>query len=190
MRKVNWNINITSFCLASITFICMGSAHDLLAATSSEIQEWLQAHNKYRTLHGVANVTWSAHLAQKAQDWADTCPSGHSTYGENILFANFSKDPEDVVARWYREESVYDYNNPGFSISTGHFTQVVWKNSSEIGCGYKAGCSGSWSHIWICQYNPPGNVYGQFAANVLPPRSVIDSNQDFLPATLMLLLFN
>ena len=28
----------------------------------------------------------------------------------------------------------YDYNAPGFSEATGHFTQLVWASSSAIGC--------------------------------------------------------
>ncbi len=74
----------------------------------------------------------------------------------------------NVVKAWYDEEPLYDYNNPGFSSDTGHFTQVVWKSTKEIGCGYRTGCGGSWPNVWVCQYNPAGNVIGNFADNVFP----------------------
>ena len=66
---------------------------------------------------------------------------------------------------WY-EESVnpgYDYNNAGFGHGTGHFTQVVWKETTEIGCGE----SGGWT---CCRYLPAGNMSmpGWFEKNVLP----------------------
>jgi len=145
-----------------------------MAATAAEIQQWLQAHNTYRALHGVPPVTWSATVAASAQAWADTCPSTHSGsgYGENIAWATTDIGESAVVQLWYDEESLYDYSNPGFSSDTGHFTQVVWKGTMEIGCGFATGCGQNWpyyANAWVCQYNPPGNYIGQFGANVFPP---------------------
>ncbi len=139
-------------------------------------QQWLDAHNNYRTTHGVPSVTWSSTVAASAQAWANTCPAGHSprpprTYGENIAYATYTQAAQNVTTRWYDEEPLYDYNNPGFSSATGHFTQVVWKNTTQIGCGCRHDCSGTWQSVCVCQYNPPGNIIGQFAANVLPPSS-------------------
>ncbi len=147
------------------------------AATPAEIAQWLEAHNTYRQLHGVGPVTWSDTVAASAQAYIDTCPAGHSgtQYGENLAWATYSAPVGDVVTWWYSEEEDYDYNNPGFSSATGHFTQVVWKGTTEIGCAYKEGCTTGMyqtSHTaWICQYNPPGNYIGQFAENVFPPNT-------------------
>jgi uncharacterized protein YkwD len=150
------------------SFLYLKNAH---SATSAEIDQWLQAHNEYRSLHGVPPVTWSETVAASAQRWADTCPSGHSGSGENITWANYVVESPKVVKGWYDEERLYDYNNPGFSKDTGHFTQVVWKSTAQIGCGYKIGCGGEWPNVWVCQYNPAGNVIGQFADNVFPKSS-------------------
>jgi len=139
-------------------------------------QQWLDAHNNYRVTHGVPPVTWSFTIAASAQAWANTCPEDHSprpprTYGENIAYATYTQTAQNVVNRWYGEEPLYDYNNPGFSFATGHFTQVVWKNTTQIGCGCRHDCGGTWQSVCVCQYDPPGNITGQFAANVLPPIS-------------------
>jgi uncharacterized protein YkwD len=47
----------------------------------------LNRHNSFRTLHGVANLTWDAELALAARRWAKRCVFEHNslaTYGENI----------------------------------------------------------------------------------------------------------
>ena len=53
----------------------------------------------------------------------------------------------------------------GFSMKTGHFTQVVWRGTTAVGCG-RSQCNGL--DVWICQYDPPGNVEGQYRDNVRP----------------------
>ena len=147
-----------------------------MAATTTEIGQWLLAHNNYRTLHGVAAVTWSETIAANAQTYTDTCPSDHSNsgYGENLAWASYNTGISSVVQMWYDEEPNYDYNDPGFSSDTGHFTEVVWKATTEIGCAFATGCGSGWPYManaWVCQYNPPGNYIGQFAENVFPPNS-------------------
>lgn len=50
---------------------------------------------------------------------------------------------------------------------TGHFTQVVWKGSKEMGVGRATARSGN---IYVvANYAPGGNMQGSFQANVLPP---------------------
>lgn len=159
--------------LLGVTLVLFWST-SATAASLTEIQGWLQAHNSYRTLHGVPPLAWSATVAASAQAYADTCPSAHSgsAYGENLAWATYDMGESKVVRMWYDEEPLYDYNNPGFSSETGHFTQVVWKGTTEIGCGFATGCGNDWpymSNVWVCQYNPPGNYIGDFAENVFPP---------------------
>lgn len=165
------------FLFSFILIFLEGSVVKTSAATPGEIQQWLDAHNNLRGLHGVPNVTWSDSVAASAQEWADTCPSGHSgsDYGENLAYATYIMSLQSAVLMWYKEEPYYDYNNPGFSLETAHFTQVVWKNTTQIGCGFKTGCLGEdvWPNVWVCQYNPPGNYLTQFADNVFPPGSGI-----------------
>ncbi len=173
--KVNFSRHISRKTVSLfLPFLLIFSATSVVktsAATPDEIQQWLDAHNYFRGLHGVPNVTWSETVAADAQAWADTCPSGHSgsKYGENLAYATYIMSLQDVALMWYKEEPYYDYNNPGFSMDSGHFTQVVWKNTTQIGCGYKTGCVSGWPIVWVCQYDPPGNYLNQFADNVFQP---------------------
>ena len=64
----------------------------------------------------------------------------------------------------------YDFNDPGFKLNTGHFTALVWKETTDVGCARCAGKDGKWYETYIvCNYKPPGNVQGQFADNVQAP---------------------
>lgn len=60
----------------------------------------------------------------------------NNEYGENVYYAmNFDPSAEQCVKSWYDEIKNYNYSKPGFSSKTGHFTQVVWKDSIELGVG-------------------------------------------------------
>jgi hypothetical protein len=47
-------------------------------------------------------------------------------------------DTNDNSAQsWYKEIKDYDFANPNDSTGViGHFTQMVWKNSQTLGCGW------------------------------------------------------
>ena len=40
----------------------------------------------------------------------------------------------DVLCDTLSHSEDYDYSNPGFSETTGHFTQVVWVSTTALGC--------------------------------------------------------
>jgi len=131
--------------------------------------EALLKHNELRAKHGSPPLHWNSTLEAFASARDQTCVFEHTppprTYGENIAWGYSSKD--GAVQGWYDEVANYDYNNPVFGYNTGHFTQVVWKASTELGCG-GVECP-PYGLMITCEYYPPGNVEGQFADNVLRP---------------------
>ena len=104
-------------------------------------------HNLYRAKHQVGNLERLAALETIAQDYSQHLVelghlehSGNKLNGEYIgenLYLGFNAGylGTNPVDMWYEEIKDYDFNNPGFSSRTGHFTQVVWKNSRQLGCG-------------------------------------------------------
>jgi Alpha-L-arabinofuranosidase B (ABFB) domain/Cysteine-rich secretory protein family len=150
---------------------------------SADAQAIRNAHNGYRAKHCVPNLSWSADLATGAQQWASGCKYGHSgTSGENIAWSRPTLSPTKPVDSWYSEIGQYDFNNPIGSYTTKqvlHFTQVVWRGSSQLGCAVATcpgpapdGANSGWGFM-VCRYVPPGNFNGQnpgvLDTNVPPP---------------------
>lgn len=141
-----------------------------IALTEVE-QQLLTTHNQLRKQHQSPPLHWDAKLAQYAQNYAEQCQFRHSKgpYGENL--ATGYATPKKAVQIWYDESKLYSYQRPGFSMDTGHFTQLVWKNSTKLGCAMVScdGKNGTPGDYVVCEYNPPGNVVapGYFEENVL-----------------------
>ena len=111
----------------------------------------LTLHNQERAAVGVPPLTWSDSLAAHAQPWADkvyeTGDSSHSSgvadfgiYGENMAWGGGPSfaTPTWLAQTWANEKSDYVPGTPA-SDSTGHYTQMVDKQSTEVGCGFTSG---------------------------------------------------
>ena len=90
----------------------------------------------------------------------------NTKYGENI-WRGQGKGVKGPVKSWYDEKAKYNYNKPGHSSQTGHFTQVVWKGSTQLGVGMAKGKGGT---TVVAAYNQGGNMRGQFKQNVMRGR--------------------
>lgn len=136
----------------------------------------LKAHNDLRILHNVPSLKWSPALSKEAQAWAEKLSRNgelrHASKeerkfkGENICRMSNHYDVTDAVKIWYSESNSYKYNSPGFSFETGHFTQIVWRDTTEVGVGTCKSRDGRLTYI-VARYNPAGNVLERFHENVL-----------------------
>lgn len=149
----------------------------------------VKEHNVLRDAVGVPELRWSKALARQAAAWAGKLKNAgcamqhsHGRLGENLYWASplrttaRSKNgvwrsrltlqavkEANVVAGWASEKPWYSHAAntcdapPGKSC--GHYTQMVWEATREVGCA-KAVCSDH-SQVWVCNYAPAGNVVGQ-----------------------------
>ncbi|GAB5464834.1 MAG: CAP domain-containing protein [Candidatus Kapaibacteriales bacterium] len=140
--------------------------------------QFIQVHNDARAEVGVDALVWSDELADYAEEWAIElssrgCQLEHrprdgafkQIYGEN-LYMSFSSNEADVPSlaeaalAWYSEIDDYNGEPIGESVAVvGHYTQIVWRNTTEVGAA-KIKCDDG-SYIIVANYNPPGNWIGE-----------------------------
>jgi len=148
-------------------------------------------HNRHRFNHSASALTWSDSLAATAKKIADTCIYAHSMqvdgggYGQNIAAGIYAdKVGEVITGLFYNNEfpifqSYFGYDQPNMASfeKWGHLTQVVWKDTTSVGC-YTADCSGQGlanvgsntpAKFTVCNYDPPGNYENEYGHNVGKP---------------------
>merc|ERR1712020_835546 len=142
-------------------------------------QDSLTAHNTYRAKHGVGALKLNAELNALAQEWADHLIAEgtfehrpNNKYGENIYMSSGSAaqdQAQGAVDSWYSEIKDYTFGKePSWGGPvTGHFTQVVWKGSTDVGVAVAQ--EGS-KVVVVANYSPPGNYGGQYVDNVPAPQ--------------------
>lgn len=164
----------------TLLIVCLGAVN----AWASDVDSAaiVAAHNKWRAQVGVGELTYSTELEVSAQAWADNlkqtnhCQMRHSKpegqYGENLFWSSammwsdgrrelMSVPVDEVVDSWGNERRDYNYakNSCKPGKMCGHYTQLVWKTSTRVGCA-KAVCEDSQEQVWVCQYQPAGNWVG------------------------------
>ena len=131
-------------------------------------------HNRERAAVGVPPLTWSDTRAASAQAWAENMAtinqmvhSDDFSYGENIAGQSHGNSPPgnlDTLIKMVESWAVEKENWHGGVLTeenvdlAGHYTQMVWKDTQQVGCGVAAA---SVNDYLVCQYSPPGNSIGK-----------------------------
>jgi uncharacterized protein YkwD len=158
-------VQYTSWLLIMLAGTAGAEAQPVIAPSSLP-RDMLDAHNALRVRAGVAPLLWSRRLAARSQDWADTLLARgqfahrpNSSYGENLFeIRGAAASPVQVVAVWAAESRNYDYRSNRCHGICGHYTQVVWAATREVGC---ATARGRGREVWVCDYAPAGNWAGE-----------------------------
>ena len=104
------------------------------------------------------------------------CKKGHSDIasrehdgnwiGENCFYRSSDKSPIEVIdSCCEKEKKLYLEDNGPPSMDYGHYSQIVWKATQEIGCGRAKDKNGRW--YWVCHYFPGGNS-PEWPKNLIP----------------------
>jgi uncharacterized protein YkwD len=112
----------------------------------------LEAHNEVRGEYGVGPLKWSDDLENSASKHAKRLArrqcalenSGERGVGENLYMSSPSGSVDKAVDSWTKKKE-------------GTWSQVVWKNSKNVGCAVAKGVGkgGSSCTVVVCKYQPP-----------------------------------
>ncbi|KAJ8921931.1 hypothetical protein NQ315_008565 [Exocentrus adspersus] len=130
-----------------------------------------QVENQPRGVN-LKRMIWDDYLAGQAQNIANMCKFKHSpvsdarwSVGQNLYIqptigVQKGTDWNAAVQWWFDEHPMYTYTTDyQFDEKTGHYTQVVWANTSHVGCGYTYYPDGDRNEkLYVCNYGPGGNV--------------------------------
>lgn len=145
------------------------------SATGSFEARVLATHNQERASLGIAPLRWNAELAASAQSWADRLAASgrfehapedrYAPEGENLWAGTRGHyEPEAMVDAWIREKRFFrtgtfpDNSTTGRLEDVGHYTQLVWKATREVGC---ARATGKREDFLVCRYAQAGNYIGE-----------------------------
>ncbi|KAF1810068.1 PR-1-like protein, partial [Eremomyces bilateralis CBS 781.70] len=158
-------------------------------------------HNVHRRNHSVADIHWDQGLADTALKTAKTCVYAHDVemdgggYGQNIAAGAEETNITAILTeifynhemmnfeKWYGWETPGDINDHDAFIGWGHFTQIVWADTTHVGCAtYDCRFSGKGiaglenvskecsPYFTVCNYKTSGNFPGQFNKMVNRPQ--------------------
>ncbi|CAD6501632.1 BgTH12-01882 [Blumeria graminis f. sp. triticale] len=168
---IGWSIPIYILFVGNIP--CLASQVIQRGADGLSRESAVEMHNKARTeANGPKRppLRWSPSLARAAHTWAAhlaaTDHLQHSTgsgQGENLYCSLGQSDVSfsDAVISWVSEKPLYhgEHIPDGDFESYGHYTQIIWPSTREVGMGMARSASG-WTYI-VARYSPPGNYLSQ-----------------------------
>ncbi|VVD01863.1 unnamed protein product [Leptidea sinapis] len=127
-------------------------------------------------------MVWDDELAATAQRWADQCTPAHDRaaqrdvgrfpVGQNLAATWTTRPPSGPsdsepdfmkqINAWFDEVRIYGFKPINGGHGTGHYSQLVWGETSQVGCGYTFyyDPSRGYTKLYVCNYGPGGNVIG------------------------------
>ena len=167
--------------------LALGLSSVLFGQTDNESAA-LEAHNLERMSLGIEPLKWSNNLTIEAKKYADYLAANdlfnHSKYeerqgqGENLYTTQYYVINEggakyffeetnylsDASIAWLDEKKNFKYAKIGSKKNnfylTGHYTQMIWSKSTEVGMAFSKSKSGN--VYVVARYYPSGNWEGEY----------------------------
>lgn len=145
------------------------------------LDQMLEEHNKLRSIHLspplVKNRNMSLQAKELAIQLASEANLRHSDkstrmdQGENLAMGCTSSGPgitaKDAAKEWYDEVCSHNFYDQAYQDKSGHFSQLVWNATRELGVGKAMGTKFGMNCTFIvARYRPLGNIGSEFAHDV------------------------
>ncbi|VBB30899.1 unnamed protein product [Acanthocheilonema viteae] len=150
-------------------------------------RECLDAHNAVRARYGCQPLVWSQELCDLAHSWAvKLAERGRILFpelqgiGENIRLTVADErthlpSGNEITEIWCREAEDFDFERPRWNPKTQHFTQIVWKETSEMGIARQWNTSTN-CVATVAMYRPSGEFQLNIPAKVYFDETPVLSN--------------
>ncbi len=161
-----------TFVLAAAALLPAGAIAQAPDAFSAEL---LDSHNEERAKMDAPALAWSPQLQAEAQEYAaELARTGRMVHasnerrkgaGENLWMGAVGYfSAQDMMNTFLAEKKYYkpgifpDVSNSGDWKDVGHYTQIIWHGTQEVGC---AVAEGQVHDFLVCRYLPAGNILGR-----------------------------
>jgi cysteine-rich secretory family protein len=161
--------------LLSLALASLPALSDLHAAPERDIAgPVLTVHNSERARVGAPPLQWDPELAAAATVYAQVLASGapfqhspragRSGQRENLSRGLPGASALQMVGYWTVEKRDFEpgvfpnVSRTGNWADVAHYTQMIWKTTTRVGCGVASGQTGE---FMVCRYSPPGNADGR-----------------------------
>ncbi|XP_015278048.1 PREDICTED: cysteine-rich venom protein pseudechetoxin-like [Gekko japonicus] len=155
------------------------SLASLSTQNAGQQQEITERHNDLRrsvnpSARNMLRMEWNPTAAENARRWAQQCTLNHSprekrtidgkVCGENLFMSTAPTSWSEAIQAWFDEVKYFKYGYGSVTgEETGHYTQVVWYRSYQLGCAI-AHCPWSkFAYYYVCHYCPGGNIVGSIS---------------------------
>merc|ERR1711872_739211 len=162
---------------------------NLIVKTHNELRQRVASGQESNGAQpGASNMrklVWNDELAEVAQRWVDQCKGpvhdmnrnmcDGTLVGQNVYWSSSSwsstedqlmASVDEVVTGWYSEVEFPGFDSSNISPfqsvpGAGHYTQLVWADTHDVGCGLVHYQDGGWfSTLTACNYAVRGNIIG------------------------------
>ena len=152
-------------------------------------REVLASHNAERGRYGAPALQWNTALEATATAYANQLAAtgqrahaareGRGIERENLSQGLLSWNTSQMMANWIAEKQHFTPGTfpnvcAGDWSKCGHYTQMIWPTTTDIGCGTARGSGYKWL---VCRYSPGGNKDGQLVGRPVDQRLAMRSSR-------------